>query len=150
MRSTASAFRTGPRRPSLRASGSSLLSPHPVPAPAAAEQSRADAAARARRTCPLCRQKWNDSASATQGGSAAGPSYTAEGYENYAAMAGISTKRDTSSCAFSSSTLPSCAALALEADALSPLADHQGPRRGRDGGWRFGYDDDWNGGFGYM
>ncbi|GAA5916902.1 hypothetical protein JCM8208_005478 [Rhodotorula glutinis] len=26
--------------------------------------------------------------------------------------------------------------------------DHQGPRRGRDGGWRFGYDDDWNGGFG--
>ncbi|KPV74799.1 uncharacterized protein RHOBADRAFT_49765 [Rhodotorula graminis WP1] len=76
-------------------------------------------------TCPLCRQKWTDSSSATQGGNAhAGPSYTAEGYENYAAMTGISNKRDTSSY-------------------------HQGPRRGRDGGWRFGYDDDWNGGYGW-
>ncbi|BGP40199.1 hypothetical protein JCM10449v2_004157 [Rhodotorula kratochvilovae] len=66
-------------------------------------------------TCPLCRQKW-EAPAATSGNAQAGPSYSAEGYANFAAMAGISTKRDTSSY-------------------------YQGPRRGRGGGWGRGYDE---------
>ncbi|TNY18326.1 hypothetical protein DMC30DRAFT_418930 [Rhodotorula diobovata] len=75
-------------------------------------------------TCPLCRQKWTDTSSATSGGAQAGPSYSTEGYTNFAASTGISTKRDTSSY-------------------------YQGPRRGAHGGWRFGYGDDEYESYGY-
>ncbi|GAA5947933.1 hypothetical protein JCM3765_007035 [Sporobolomyces pararoseus] len=64
-------------------------------------------------TCPLCREKWTESSSSpTAGGTAAGPSYSSEGYLNLAASAGISSKRDTSTY-------------------------YHGPRRGErwDGGW---------------
>ncbi|GAA5825834.1 hypothetical protein JCM3770_005238 [Rhodotorula araucariae] len=67
-------------------------------------------------TCPLCRQKWETPATAT-GNPQAGPSFSPEGYANFAAMAGISDKRDTSSY-------------------------YQGRRRGRGGRWRYDYDDD--------
>ncbi|GAA6063387.1 hypothetical protein JCM10212_001486 [Sporobolomyces blumeae] len=48
-------------------------------------------------TCPLCREKWPTSENSAASGSGAGPSYSAEGYLNFASQAGISTKRDTSS-----------------------------------------------------
>ncbi|ORY89438.1 hypothetical protein BCR35DRAFT_300624 [Leucosporidium creatinivorum] len=70
-------------------------------------------------TCPLCRAKWETPA-ATPGNTAAGPSYSSEGYLNLGAAAGISQKRDTSSY-------------------------YRGPQRGRrwDGGYgRYG-EDDW-------
>ncbi|GAA5983700.1 hypothetical protein JCM11641_000938 [Rhodosporidiobolus odoratus] len=46
-------------------------------------------------TCPLCRTKWNVAAAAAVNPQA-GPS-CAEGYANFAAQAGLSSKRDTSS-----------------------------------------------------
>lgn len=50
-------------------------------------------------TCPLCREKWpSSSTAATNGNAAAGPSFSADGYQNFAAQAGISTTRDTSTC----------------------------------------------------
>ncbi|GAA6003778.1 uncharacterized protein JCM10292_003372 [Rhodotorula paludigena] len=79
-------------------------------------------------TCPLCREKWDVAAGAAGGASQAqaGPSYSREGYQNLAAQAGISTKRDTSSY-------------------------YLGPRRGRrwDGGYgRYGYDEEDDFGYG--
>lgn len=50
-----------------------------------------------RSTCPLCRAKWETPAS-TAGNAAAGPAYSSEGYLNLGIAAGISQKRDTSSC----------------------------------------------------
>ncbi|GAA5915396.1 hypothetical protein JCM5296_005995 [Sporobolomyces johnsonii] len=46
-------------------------------------------------TCPLCREKW--AAAVPTANAAAGPSRSPEGYANFAAQAGISGKRDTSS-----------------------------------------------------
>ncbi|GAA6015116.1 hypothetical protein JCM8202_004883 [Rhodotorula sphaerocarpa] len=52
-------------------------------------------------TCPMCREKWpkpgiSETAS-TSANAAAGPAYSEDGYQNFAAHAGISTVRDTSS-----------------------------------------------------
>ncbi|GAA5984209.1 hypothetical protein JCM10908_006091 [Rhodotorula pacifica] len=46
-------------------------------------------------TCPLCREKWPAGAAAASN-SNAGPSFSADGYQNFAAQAGLSTTRDTS------------------------------------------------------
>ncbi|GAA5923677.1 hypothetical protein JCM1841_004824 [Sporobolomyces salmonicolor] len=61
-------------------------------------------------TCPLCREKWADTVPTPN--AIAGPSRSSEGYANFAAQAGISGKRDTSSY-------------------------YRGPRRGAR--WRSGY-----------
>ncbi|BGP24892.1 hypothetical protein JCM10295v2_003812 [Rhodotorula toruloides] len=60
-------------------------------------------------TCPLCREEWKgpDPSVANAG---AGPSFSTEGYQNFAAQAGLSTTRDTSTY-------------------------FHGPRRRADGGW---------------
>ncbi|GAA5963569.1 hypothetical protein JCM8115_002033 [Rhodotorula mucilaginosa] len=82
-------------------------------------------------TCPLCREKWpSGSTAATNGNAAAGPSFSADGYQNFAAQAGISTTRDTSTY-------------------------YHGPRRGeswyRGGGRnRYKYDDNYGDDYGYL
>lgn len=141
---TQSASATGQRRASRRA--------YSFP-PALLRVKRNDLCpSSARSTCPLCRQKWTDTSSATSGGAQAGPSYSTEGYTNFAASTGISTKRDTSSCE-SSRTLSCSAGVSARltrGSALSrALADYQGPRRGAHGGWRFGYGDDEYESYGY-
>ncbi|GAA5868248.1 hypothetical protein JCM3774_000617 [Rhodotorula dairenensis] len=50
-------------------------------------------------TCPLCREKWSTASASGLNAAAAlaaGPSFSADGYQNFAAQAGISTERDTS------------------------------------------------------
>ncbi|POY74544.1 hypothetical protein BMF94_2305 [Rhodotorula taiwanensis] len=51
-------------------------------------------------TCPLCRETWSSTSAAADSSSAnalAGPSFSADGYQNFAAQAGLSTVRDTTS-----------------------------------------------------
>ncbi|BGO99880.1 hypothetical protein RTBOTA2_004021 [Rhodotorula toruloides] len=59
-------------------------------------------------TCPLCREEWKGPDPAANAG--AGPSFSREGYQNFAAQAGLSATRDTSTY-------------------------YNGPRRRADGGW---------------
>ncbi|GAA5828969.1 hypothetical protein JCM5353_005186 [Sporobolomyces roseus] len=47
-------------------------------------------------TCPLCREKWHSPTATNAGSNQAGPSVSSEGYLNFAAQAGISGHRDTS------------------------------------------------------
>lgn len=57
-------------------------------------------------TCPLCREEWKgpDPSAANAN---AGPSFSREGYQNFAAQAGLSTTRDTSTCALARATTSS-------------------------------------------
>lgn len=101
----------------------------------------------------MCRAKWE---------TPAGPSYSSVGYLNLGITAGISQKRDTSSCGSLVPFLASSAADRYFSPLASPpsspslpvfpslllvllVADYRGPQRGKrwDGGYgRYG-EDDW-------